>query len=263
MDIRKTTLCALAALVSICSWGWGRNGHDAICYIAECNLNKKALKTVSDYLDGKSIVYYSTWPDEVRTTKEWGYTTKWHVAYYDENDKALLDSRFEGEEGMAPDCLYQVGRIIDRLTDHKNMEKEEVANLIRFLVHWVGDFHCPVHIKYPDYKEHNFKVIYGGKEYKYHSVWDEIMIEDVHHWNYMEYEHQLGNLSRKEVKEIQKGSIVDWGEQAARDCHIIYEWAKAGDELGKDFYLKARPLADRQIQLAGYRLAKILNEIFG
>ena len=89
------------------------------------------------------------------------------------------------------------------------------------------------------------------------------MIEDVHHWNYMEYEHQLGNLSRKEVKEIQKGSIVDWGEQAARDCHIIYEWAKAGDELGKDFYLKARPLADRQIQLAGYRLAKILNEIFG
>ena len=33
--------------------------------------------------------------------------------------------------------------------------------------------------------------------------------------------------------------------------------------LGKEFNLKAKVLADRQIQKAGYRLAAVLNAIFG
>ena len=40
--------------------GWGRIGHDAVAYIAECNLSPKAQRIAEKYL-GHSIVYFSSW----------------------------------------------------------------------------------------------------------------------------------------------------------------------------------------------------------
>lgn len=37
------------------AFGWGKSGHDAIAYIAECNLTPKAKKNIEKYLDGRSI----------------------------------------------------------------------------------------------------------------------------------------------------------------------------------------------------------------
>ena len=45
------------------AFGWGKSGHDAIAYIAECNLTPKARKNIEKYLDGRSIVYYAAWID--------------------------------------------------------------------------------------------------------------------------------------------------------------------------------------------------------
>lgn len=47
------------------AFGWGKSGHDAIAYIAECNLTPKAKKNIEKYLDGRSIVYYASWMDGV------------------------------------------------------------------------------------------------------------------------------------------------------------------------------------------------------
>ena len=38
------------------AFGWGRMGHDAVAYIAECNLTPKALKRITEILDGRSLV---------------------------------------------------------------------------------------------------------------------------------------------------------------------------------------------------------------
>jgi len=47
---------------------WGGIEHDAITYIAECNLKPKVKKRIERYLDGHSIVYYASWMDHVRKT---------------------------------------------------------------------------------------------------------------------------------------------------------------------------------------------------
>ena len=43
--------------------GWGRIGHDAVAYIAECNLSPKAQRIAEKYL-GHSIVYGLIWNSE-------------------------------------------------------------------------------------------------------------------------------------------------------------------------------------------------------
>ena len=56
--MKKSFLLLAAMLLCCCgtAFGWGKSGHDAIAYIAECNLTPKARKNIEKYLDGRSIV---------------------------------------------------------------------------------------------------------------------------------------------------------------------------------------------------------------
>ena len=63
--------------------GWGRIGHDAVAYIAECNLSPKAQRIAEKYL-GHSIVYFSSWMDDYRRSPGYEHTTYWHMAPVDE-----------------------------------------------------------------------------------------------------------------------------------------------------------------------------------
>ena len=72
---------------SIPSYGWGAKGHDIVAAIAEQNLTKKAKKEINKLLGGKSIVYYSSWMDNIQNSPYWkdGYykTKTWHYANVD------------------------------------------------------------------------------------------------------------------------------------------------------------------------------------
>ena len=90
----KRLLVIFALLASISSYdasAWGRHGHDAIAYIAELNLNPRTKEIVENYLDGKSIVYVASWPDQIRFIHEYAhiYPSHSHIALLDENLKVL------------------------------------------------------------------------------------------------------------------------------------------------------------------------------
>ena len=46
-------------------------GHDVVAAIAENNLTKKAKKNLEKLLDGKSIVYYASWMDNIQNSPYW------------------------------------------------------------------------------------------------------------------------------------------------------------------------------------------------
>ena len=84
----KKTYFLLIALLALCShtaWGWGKMGHDAIAYIAECHLTPKAKKTIERYLN-TSIVHYASWMDAYRFEEPYAHTSLWHTAWVDENN---------------------------------------------------------------------------------------------------------------------------------------------------------------------------------
>ena len=81
-------VCCSSAALSYCSRTAPSDGekwaHDAIAYIAECNLTPKAKKTIEKIL-GHSIVYYATWMDEWRAEPGYEHTSAWHTASVDKN----------------------------------------------------------------------------------------------------------------------------------------------------------------------------------
>lgn len=58
-------------LESMSLYAWGPMGHDVVAAIAEQHLDRKTRKEISRLLDRKSIVYYSSWMDNLRNSPYW------------------------------------------------------------------------------------------------------------------------------------------------------------------------------------------------
>ena len=240
--------------------GWGRLGHDAVAYIAECHLKPKAKKNIERFLDGRSIVYYSSWMDDWRETPAYAHTTVWHSAAVDEN-------LYYTDEVRSPkgDCICELENAIERLKNWRTLDDSTVAVNLRYVIHLTGDMHCPGHVKFPGQK--SFNVVFNGKTCSYHSMWDEGILSAAHKWQYLEFAHQLDRLSPKEIRAVSAGTPRDWFHENAVENRVIYEMAYPNQKFskveGKWVVNAAHPIAEKQLQRAGYRLARILNELFG
>lgn len=255
MKVKLILLACIACCAFRPAFGWGKTGHDAIAYIAECNLTSRAKKNIEKYLDGRSIVYYASWMDQVRFTKPYRSTSKWHGFATD------AETRYIPSPGE--DAVLAIEAATASLLDYRHQDDSTVCTAIRYLVHLVGDMHCPVHIRYPWYEKFLFKIY--GREYQIHSFWDAVP-DIIHTWGYEDYRYQLDRCSKTERKALAAGTPREWADENARNCRVIYDWIKSGDNLTKaqshDFMLNVQPLAEQQILKAGYRLARILNELF-
>lgn len=256
MKKRTLLFAVVASLLAGPAFGWGKIGHDAIAYIAECNLTPRAKKNIEKCL-GHSIVYDASWMDCYRHTPAYKHTSRWHTANVD------ADGQYAPREGG--DAVFGIEQAMALLSDYRRLDDSTVVANVRCLVHLVGDMHCPGHVKYPGVR--NFEFSLDGKRYEFHSFWDTYAIELNHRWHYMEWQHQLDRCSRSERRRLAAGTPREWMAENARACRIVHTWTLPGQQFGRnearDLLNRVHPLAERQILKAGYRLARVLNELFG
>ena len=253
-------LVSLLALSSLTAFAFGARGHSTVASLADENLSGSVRKKIEHYL-GRSMAFYASWMDQYREDPVYKHTTHWHTFPVDGNLN-YSDDLLKAKRGNA---VWALENAIKVLKDYKNYDDSTVTVNLKYVIHLVGDLHCPSHVKYRDV-EMGFKVIpyKGSKEsVSYHSVWDaEVIDRYCQAFSPQELARDFNRLSRKEIKEIQKGSVRDWAHENAVNCRQIYDMAHEGDVLFKPFYNPAWPLVQSQITKAGYRLAGILNECF-
>ena len=223
-------------------------------YIAETHLTKRAKAVIERYL-GHSIVYDASWMDDYRAEPGYEMTNWWHVDYgKGEPTKDAAGNPLE------PNVLRELNRAIERLRDYRNLDDSTVVVNLRYVIHLVGDMHCPSHV---NYQQSRMRVLFYGVDTQYHALFDGGILDRKHRWGYMEYKHQLDRYSRREREALAAGTPDDWFAESRRECAVIYDWAAPGDKLGLSFCNKAIGLLDHQLIKASYRLAKVLNELFG
>ena len=270
----KTTLKHLAVIIAmtvitIPSFGWARRVHSAIAYIAEQHLTPKAKKTVNEILDGKSMVYYGSWLDD--------YRKQMTIEYTDDNGEVkprTIPHGFKVEKDHTViqqenrEAINIICKSIKILEDHKNVDDSTRLAAMQCLIHLVGDIHCPAHIKYGDFDKNSTDkkydattVIYSKKKTRMHSIWDSKLIDLTTAGGVYDLAYLADRASKKEIKEIQKGTPYDWGQDIVdRTAHV---WTVCeGDKLPYSYMLQHRELAIDQIQRAGLRLAKVMNDLF-
>ena len=138
------------------AWAWGCEGHQVVALIAERNLTPHALAMVMQILldspidpslsryckDGGAdpMADASTWADDVRTLRP--ETPPWHYI-----DIPLGTSRREIAKfcPLPESCVTQV--ITDQIAILRSpgIDPQKRADALRFLIHFVGDLHQPLH----------------------------------------------------------------------------------------------------------------------
>ncbi len=258
----KKLLIILATVVfmfsSVDMKGWGRSGHDAVASIADRHLTKKARKEIEKILGGKSIIYYTKWADEIRKTPEFLYTDKWHVNYIDKDGNVVVAEKHGKNSG---DLIYGLRKqVMPVMENREAYDDSTVCVNLKFLIHFIGDMHCPTHLKFEGVKEGN--VYIDGQKLTHHRLWDFGILDSVHGWSYTEYADQLDRASKKEIEKICEGTFEEWVEDNGRRCREIHSWVEPDYEVTQDYKNKAVLLAEHQLMIAGYRLAHVLNELF-
>ena len=252
---------------SISLYAWGPMGHDVVAAIAEQHLTKKARKEIAKLLDGKSIVYYSSWMDKIQNSPYWndGYnaTKTWHYANVDMGH--TYQTMPKEKNG---DVVSALEKLTDAMTNHyAELTDSMKVDYLKMIVHMVGDLHCPMHAgRLSDRGGNQTKVRWFRQNTNIHSVWDSKMIESARKWSHSEWVFHLDRTDRRYRKEVVAGSYEDWFSGTVQNAARIYDYIEAtGKEnpnLTYQFVYDFSPLLEEQLLLGGYRLAYVLNNIF-
>lgn len=261
--MRRFIVGLFAIVASLNAMAWGGLGHRTVAEIAERNLTPKAKANIEKYTGGTPLAKYSTWMDTLKDQPELKQATRgWHASIVDENCRTSQELRDKYRNGR--DAVSGILELEQLLKKREKLSDSVVMFALKSIIHMVGDFHCPAHLRYTDNRnEGKFTVIRKNKRLSLHSVWDTRVLTYNHpKWSYEKYADKLNTYTPKQIKKATKGWVEDWLEDAGRDIRPTLEWVSKGDTLTDEFFVKAQPLAHFEVQKAGYRLAKVLNTLF-
>ncbi len=236
---------------------WGQKGHDVVAYIAEKNLTPKAEKAVRELLEGRSLVYYANWMDNIRGMEEYRHTSPWHYRNVDEGQ--TVESMPLNEGGDVVRATEQM--IANIQSGELSKEDEKVA--VMMLIHMVGDMHCPMHAgRLSDLGGNRHAVTFFGRQTNLHSIWDSALLEAAHKWSYTEWWEQLDIIDTRAKEEIQAGEPLEWFSQSVDAAVEIYAATPVESKLSYDYVTEFAPTIERQLLNGGLRLAKVLNDLY-
>ena len=267
--MRKTIITLLSIIMLLnatAALAWGPKGHDVVAAIAEQHLTKKAKKNISKILEGKSIVYYSSWMDNIQNSPYWenGYnkTKTWHYANVDKG--LTYQTMTKNPDG---DVVTGLEFLTKELTENfDNLTDSTKADYLKMIVHMVGDLHCPMHAgRLSDRGGNGMKVRWFGQNTNLHSIWDSKMIDSARKWSYSEWVEHLDRTDRKVKKSVMRGTYEEWFNKTVENAGKIYEYVDRLNrkDLSYQFVYDFSPMLEESLLLGGYRLAYVLNSIFG
>ncbi|QMU63276.1 MAG: S1/P1 Nuclease [Flavobacteriaceae bacterium] len=233
---------------------WGKTGHRTVGVIASKHLTHKAKRKIRKLLKGQSLAFVSTFADEIKSDKKYNRFYTWHFI------NMPLDSNYkESDKNPAGDLVTGIDTCINII---KNNSEEDRAFYLKMLIHLIGDLHQPLHIgRKEDRGGNRVQVKWFGRKTNLHSVWDTKMIEGFK-MSYKELADNADLLSKAQIKAIQQGSIIDWVGETHILTKKIYASVEEDEDLRYRYSYDYLTTARTQIQKAGIRLAKVLNDIF-
>lgn len=269
---RIVVALALAALVApLPAIAWGPEGHQIVGRIAEIHLTPAAASACKTILSGARISdsEVANWADDIRHSRS--ETAPWHFV-----DIPFDAMGYDAER----DCRAHNGCVVNAVRDNARLAGDREASAkerfeaLKFLVHFVGDMHQPLHCaeRGGDRGGNLCYVHWPGesKVVKLHVVWDVYLVrKDLHDHGVdaMAYADKLDAAQTADlIKTWQRGTVADWAwETHWVAINDVYESVPAGDSapmLSATYIERGQKDIQQQFMRAGVRLAKILNDLF-
>ncbi|MCF7823181.1 MAG: S1/P1 nuclease [Candidatus Marinimicrobia bacterium] len=232
---------------------WGKTGHRVIGRIAEENLTPAAKAGITELFGHSDLARIANWADDIKSDPKWDHSHEWHYC-----------TIIEGEEYTGPESG---GRAVQKVTEftkllsQDNLSEKDQKDVLRFLVHFVGDLHQPLHVgNGTDKGGNDVKVTWFRDETNLHSVWDSKMIDHMQ-YSYTEYAQQLQlGLTDEDRQAMLNPDIMSFVYKSRSFHPQVYDIGNG--KLSWQYIYKNKELMEDRLLKAGYHLAAILNEIY-
>lgn len=257
---RMKQVCLLLFLAVQLSFGndmfWAKTGHRVIGDVAQEHLSGKTKRALKDLLSGKSLASVANFADEIKADRSFSKFSAWHYVNFP-TDKKYTDVT----PSQYGDLIAGIRHCIS-VVKNENSTRADRVFYLKFLVHLIGDLHQPMHAgKGEDKGGNDIQVQWFNTGTNLHRVWDSNMINS-YGLSYTELADKLPELSSKEVKAMQAGTVLDWVQESHILANELYKSVEVGEKLGYQYSYKYWGTVESQLHKGGVRLAKVLNDIF-
>jgi hypothetical protein len=237
---------------------WGAIGHRVVGRIAANHLTDEAKVAVACLIGPEDLDQASTWADEIRNDPNWQPPLKnpspWHFISIDDNE--TLETTARDPKG---DVLEAIERFSAVLRDPQ-ATRQAKQEALRFVVHFVGDVHQPLHVgRRADRGGNSIQVTLFNEPTNLHSVWDSGLI-DSEKLSFSEFTEFIDHPTLMELQTWQSAPPAEWVRESKAVREQVY---RIGDgKLSFQYAFDNMPLIKRRLLQAGVRLAGLLNSIF-
>jgi hypothetical protein len=267
------TILLLASFISTQLGAWGPKGHAIIGDIAASHLTPVAKTNVQLLLGNDTLASIASWADQIRKDRDESYN--WHFVdipkdapgFSEERDCFRPQDKHKDAQTDHHNCVVDRIEMFQKTLADENASRTERIEALKWLVHFVGDLHQPLHaidearggndIKLPVFGSPKC----GDYDCNLHWAWDTLLLE---HTGYSEekYVERLQLLIEKAGLEKQAaGTPTDWANESHLEARQIMEQKPAIIE--EPYYQANINLVDKKLALAGLRLAALLNDTLG
>jgi len=251
--IKSILIISFQLLFLKAALAWGVEGHQVVAQVAQAQLSPKAKSEINKLLSlepGSSLVSISTWPDE-HSTK---ITAQWHYTNFPKESCLYVPERDCPNGNCVIEALQQQTQIL------RSTEPDEKRLLaLKYVVHFMGDIHQPLHAGYKEDKGgNNYQVQAFGKATNLHALWDSGLVKNL---NTPTNALALDLSSNK----IQSGDYFNITplNAATESCNIAHETDfYPSRKVDQQYVNHYTPVLMARLKLAGVRLAQLLNKTF-
>lgn len=243
---------------------WATEGHQIVADLAERYLAPQTREAVAALLQpGEQLRDVANWADAYRN--QCANTGPWHYV----NIPLAADSFEPARDCKQPrSCVIAAtDRALAILADPSSAA-EDRGSALRFVVHFIGDLHQPLHSgDRADRGGNDLHVWFAGQQTSLHGLWDYALIASRRR-SVADYVAKLAQSRKPDVlQRWRRGTVADWALESQRAARRVYAnlprpSADARIELGPKYVAAVLPIVDEQLLRAGVRLAAALEAAF-
>ncbi|KAH7333031.1 S1/P1 nuclease [Rhizoctonia solani] len=174
--MRLSTLTASAALLATPAWSWGDEGHKMTAALAQIHLLPSARQAVCSILPSDSkcnLANIATWPDDIKKQPEWLWSAGLHfvngIDDYPPSNCAFGTKGWTTDQNILAAIVNMTRNVVSSTGPNQDTS-------LRFLTHFLGDIHQPLHMTGRNLGGNFVPVLFNGKNTSLHFTWDDLLI---------------------------------------------------------------------------------------
>ena len=263
----------LASFISTQLSAWGPKGHAIVADIASSRLTPTTRKNLQLLLGTDSLAAIASWADTVRKERDESYD--WHFVdipkgapgFSEERDCFRPQDKHKGAQTDHHNCAVDRIEIFQKVLGDRNASRNDRLEALKWVVHFVGDLHQPLHAIEEAHGGNDIKLpVFGSRkcgdyDCNLHWTWDELLIQHAG-LEEQEYVRRLNQLIEQKHLEAQAGGTpTDWANESHIQARRLLD--PAPRVIDEAYYQANIELVNEKLALAGLRLATLLNNTLG